>query len=68
MGVGQWREQRDLLVGNRDPGGAELLDNATHVDGIPHQDRITQEAQATRFVQRLGFFIFPIPEAPVNQG
>jgi hypothetical protein len=43
MGIGQWGDQRDLLVGNRDPGGTELLDYATHVDRIPHQDRITQE-------------------------
>src|SRR5437870_13550740 len=53
MGIGEWGEQRDLLVANRHPAGAELLDNATHMDRIPHQDRITQETQATRLVHHL---------------
>src|SRR5688572_23285847 len=53
MGIGQWGDQRDFLVGNRDPSGAQLLDNATHVDRIPHQDCITQETQATGLVHHL---------------
>ena len=57
MSIGQWGDQRDLFVGDRDSGGAELLDNATHVDRIPHQDRSTQETQATRLVH--DFLIVP---------
>src|SRR2546428_10963257 len=53
MGRGQWGDQRDFLVGHRHPGGAELLDNATPVDRIPHQDRIPPETQATRLVHHL---------------
>ena len=53
MGIGEWGDQRDLFVANRHPAGAELLDNATHMDRIPHQDRITQETQATRLVHHL---------------
>ena len=63
MGIGQWGDQRDLLVGNRYAGGAELLDNATHVDGIPHQNRITQETQAAGLVHHL--FIVPSLKRPL---
>src|SRR5215813_3129332 len=53
MGIGERGDQRDLLVANRHPASAELLDNAAHLDCIPHQDRITQETQATRLVHHL---------------
>ena len=57
MGIGEWGEQRDRLVAHRHPAGAAWLDNATPMDRIPHQDRMTQETQATR----LGHHLLIVP-------
>src|SRR5688572_28065417 len=53
MGIGEWGDERDLLVSNGYPRGTELLDDATHVDGVPHQDSVAQEAQTTGLVHNL---------------
>src|SRR5687767_3486389 len=50
MGIGEWGDERDLLVGNGHPRGAELLDDATHVDGVPHQNQ-----PSSRFPHSPGF-------------
>jgi hypothetical protein len=45
MGIGEWGDERDLLVSNGHPRGTALLDDATHGDGVPHQDSVAQAAQ-----------------------
>jgi hypothetical protein len=35
------------------PRGAELPNDETHMDGVPHQDGVAQEAQTTRLVHNL---------------
>ena len=53
MGIGQRGDQRDVLIRDGHPGGTELLNDATHVHGVPDQDRIAQEAQTARLVHHL---------------
>ena len=62
MGIGERGDERDLLIRNGHPGGAELPDDATHVDGVPHQDGVAQESQTTGLVHN--FFIVPRLKAP----
>src|SRR5215831_2643098 len=63
MGIGERGDERDLLIRNGHPSGAELPDDATHVDGVPHQDSITQETQTTGLVHHL--FIVPRLKRPL---
>ena len=53
MGIGERGDERDLLIRNGHPGGTELPDDATHVDGVPHQDGVAQETQTARLVHNL---------------
>jgi hypothetical protein len=50
MGIGERGDECDLLIRKGHPGGAELPDDATHVDGVPHQDSVAQETQTTGLI------------------
>jgi hypothetical protein len=53
MGISEWGDERDLFVRNGHPCGTELPDDATHMDGIPHQDGVAQETQTTGLIHNL---------------
>lgn len=53
VGVCQGRDAGEVLVLHLVPGGAELVDDASNVDGIPDQYGIGEQAEAAGLVHHL---------------
>jgi hypothetical protein len=49
----QWRDAREIFIGNSVTVGPQLSDDAVDVDGVPNEHGIGKQAQATRLVHDL---------------